>query len=123
MAGGRETPAADTRAPGGAPGGTRLVDLRKVNYVILGGENARVADAFAVLARLTGRRPPGVLPYWPIEAAALVRPQLRELITTSKGVTFWTTDRRARDELGYTARDLATGLRDTYGPMTVTPSR
>ncbi len=81
---------------------------------ILGGQNARVAEAFAALARITGRRAPGSLPYLPIELVARVRPQLRELITTSKGVTFWTSDARARAELGYAARDLETGLRDTY---------
>jgi dihydroflavonol-4-reductase len=81
---------------------------------IFGGENARVADAFAILARITGRRVPLALPYWPIELAARVRPELRELVTTSKGVTFWTSDARARDELGYLPRALDTGLKDTF---------
>jgi dihydroflavonol-4-reductase len=82
---------------------------------ILGGDNARVVDAFAALARISGRRAPGTLPYWPIELAALARPQLRELITTAKGVTFWATSARAKGELGYSARGLEPGLRDTYG--------
>ncbi len=85
---------------------------------VLGGQIGRVADAFAILARVTGRRPPRDLPYWPIELAARVRPELRELITTAKGVTFWATDARARAELGYAPRDLETGLRETYAPAT-----
>jgi len=84
---------------------------------ILGGENARVADAFGVLARITGRRPPRVVPYWPIELAARLRPETRELVTTSKGVTFWTSDARARAELGYLPRGLETGLTDTYATL------
>jgi hypothetical protein len=42
-------------------------------------------------------------------------PNLRELIKTSHGVTFWMTDRKAREELGFTSRDLETGLRQTLG--------
>jgi len=83
---------------------------------VLGGENARVADAFAALARVTGRRLPRLRwPYALLELGSLVRPGLREVVTSSKGVTFWATDARARAELEYSARDLESGLRDTYG--------
>ncbi len=82
---------------------------------VLGGENARVADAFAVLARVTGRGLPRLrLPYALLQLGALVRPGLREVVTSSKGVTFWATDARARSELGYVSRTLEAGLRDTY---------
>jgi nucleoside-diphosphate-sugar epimerase len=40
-------------------------------------------------------------------------PNLRELIATSDGVTYWATDEKARRELGYTPRDMDTGLRQT----------
>ena len=84
---------------------------------ILGGENARVADAFAILARIARRRPPLALPYWPIELAARVRLEIGELITTARDVTFWTSDARARAELAYAPRGLDTGLTDTYATL------
>ena len=42
-------------------------------------------------------------------------PNLAELIRTSNGVTFWMTDEKAREELGYTVGDLDSGLRQTLG--------
>ena len=45
-------------------------------------------------------------------------PNLAELIRTSDGVTFWMTDQKARTELGFQARDLDTGLRQTLGLQT-----
>lgn len=83
---------------------------------VLGGENARVVDAFAALARITGRGLPRLrLPYAVLQLGALVRPGLREVVSSSKGVTFWATDARARSELGYLSRALEAGLRDCYG--------
>ncbi len=83
---------------------------------VLGGENARVAEAFAALARITGRDLPRLrLPYALLQLGALVRPGLREVVTSTKGVTFWTNDARAKSELGYSSRALEAGLRDTYG--------
>ncbi len=83
---------------------------------ILGGENARIADAFAALARVTGRGVPRLrLPYRLLQLGALVRPGLREVVSSTKGVTFWATDARAKSELGYSSRGLEAGLRDTYG--------
>lgn len=83
---------------------------------VLGGENARVADAFAALARITGRGVPRLrLPYALLQLGGLVRPGLREVVTSSKGVTFWASDARAKSELGYTSRALEAGLRDTFG--------
>jgi dihydroflavonol-4-reductase len=83
---------------------------------VLGGENARVADAFAALARITGRDLPRLrLPYALLQLGALVRPGLREVVTSTKGVTFWASDAHAKSELGYSSRALEAGLRDTYG--------
>ena len=82
---------------------------------VLGGENARVGDAFAALARVTGRELPRLrLPYALLQLGALVRPGLREVVTSTQGVTFWASSARARAELGYDARGLEAGLRDTY---------
>ena len=86
---------------------------------VLGGEIARVVDAFAALARITRRGLPRLrLPYALLELSALVRPGLREVVTSTKDVTFWASDARAKSELGYTSRGLEAGLRDTYGGAT-----
>ena len=83
---------------------------------VLGGEIARVADAFAALARITGRDLPRLrVPYALLQLGALVRPGLREVVTSTKDVTFWASDARAKSELGYASRLLEAGLRDTYG--------
>jgi dihydroflavonol-4-reductase len=83
---------------------------------VLGGENARVADAFAALARVTGRGLPRFrLPYALLELGARVRPGLREVVTSTKGVTFWASDARAKSELGYSSRGLEAGVRETFG--------
>jgi dihydroflavonol-4-reductase len=82
---------------------------------VMGGEIVRAADAFAALGAVVGRPAPRWnLPYGVLEAATLVRPQLSEVITSARGVTFWATDERAKRELGYTSRPLAQGLRETY---------
>ena len=40
-------------------------------------------------------------------------PNVKELISASEDVTYWATDKKARERLGYTPRDLETGLRQT----------
>ena len=40
-------------------------------------------------------------------------PNLRELIRSADGATYWATDAKARRELGYAPRGLETGLRQT----------
>jgi nucleoside-diphosphate-sugar epimerase len=86
---------------------------------VMGGEMARTAAIFATLARVLRRAPPRwTLPYRVLELAATLRPQLREVISSARGVTFWATDARAREELGYAPRPLADGLRATYAPST-----
>jgi nucleoside-diphosphate-sugar epimerase len=42
-------------------------------------------------------------------------PNLRELVRTSDGVTYWASDTKARRDLGYAPRDMETGLRQTLG--------
>ena len=40
-------------------------------------------------------------------------PNLREAKRAAHNVTYWARDDKARGQLGYTSRDLDTGLRDT----------
>jgi len=39
-------------------------------------------------------------------------PNVREVLSSSAGVTFWATGQKAMNELGWTSRPLADGLRD-----------
>ena len=81
----------------------------------LGGEIVRMRQVFEALGRVVGRHPPRFdAPYLPLRLAALIRPDVREILASSRGVTFWATDARARRELGYAPRDLETGLRAAF---------
>ena len=91
---------------------------------VLGGELARMRDLIEKVAELSGRKPPKrelpvaamkmAIPIGPLVGKAMgFPPNLRELIRTSDGVTFWATDDKARRELGYAPRDMDTGLRQT----------
>jgi hypothetical protein len=77
-------------------------------------------------SELSGRKPPRVtmpaammkmaIPVGPVVGKLMgFPPNLGELIKTSDGVTFWMTDQKARDELGFKTRDLDAGLRQTLG--------
>ncbi len=54
------------------------------------------------------------VPLAPIVTKAMgLPPNLKELISSSDGVTFWGSHEKAAAELGYSPRDLKTGLRET----------
>lgn len=91
---------------------------------VLGGERLTMGDLIDRVSGLAGRKPPRVtLPTLAIKASAPLGPlvgpllgfppNLRELIASSDGVTYWADDSRAREEIGYTTRDLDDGLRET----------
>jgi nucleoside-diphosphate-sugar epimerase len=91
---------------------------------VLGGEITTLGDILATAARAAGRHAPrltmptalvkAVAPFGALLGPVMgLPPNIRELVSTSDGVTFWATDGKARAELGYAPRDLATGLRDT----------
>jgi nucleoside-diphosphate-sugar epimerase len=91
---------------------------------VLGGEITTLGDIVRRSAAIGGRRPPrmtmptallkAMVPIAPLVTKAMgVGPNLRELISASDGVTYWATDAKARSELGYSPRDLDTGLRQT----------
>ena len=92
---------------------------------VLGGEITTVRGLIETLARVSGRRAPKrTLPTSLIKAMAPagaivgklmgLGPNLRELISSGDGVTFWANHDRAIAELGYSPRGLEQGLRDTF---------
>ena len=91
---------------------------------VLGGEITTLGTLLALAARVAGRRPPrltvpgvfvkAIAPLGPLVAPLVgLPPNIREMVSTSDGVTFWATDAKARAELGYAPRPLEDGLRDT----------
>lgn len=90
---------------------------------VLAGEPVRMRELVAEMAAVTGRGAPRVaLPTVLVRAAAPFGrfvgpllgfpPNLHEVLSSSDGVTFWATAKKARDELGWTSRPLAEGLRE-----------
>jgi dihydroflavonol-4-reductase len=91
---------------------------------VLGGEIATMRDLVQTVADIAGRKPPkrelpsGVIklaaPAGPIVGKIMgFPPNFRELISASDGVTYWAKDDKARKALGYSPRDLSSGLRQT----------
>jgi len=91
---------------------------------VLSGEKRTLGEVIDETAAIAGRKPPRfTMPAIVLKASAPLGPvigplmgfppNLRELIKTSHGVTYWATDEKARRELGFEPRDLETGLRQT----------
>jgi dihydroflavonol-4-reductase len=91
---------------------------------VLSGEKATVGELIDRVAAIAGRKPPRftvpgrllklIAPLGPIVGPPLgFPPNLREVIRSTDGVTYWATDAKARRELGFAPRDLDTGLRQT----------
>jgi nucleoside-diphosphate-sugar epimerase len=91
---------------------------------VLGGELSTMGDLVDKVAEIEGRDPPKrempaalmklAIPIGPVVGKAMgFPPNLGELIRASDGVTYWARDDKARRELGYSPRDLDTGLRET----------
>lgn len=92
----------------------------------LAGSKSTIGELVDKTAALSGRTAPRItmpaglmklaIPIGPVVGKLMgFPPNLRELIRTSDGVTFWMTDDKARRELGFETRDLDTGLRQTLG--------
>ena len=84
----------------------------------------RCAGLLETTAKVTGRKPPrGKLPTGCMKAIAPLGPvvgqadgsaaELRELVSSSDGVTFWAKHDKAVAELGFAPRGLEAGLRET----------
>ena len=91
---------------------------------VLAGDKGTMGELVDKVSALAGRRPPRLtLPNAMIRLSAPLGPvvgplmgfppNLRELVKTSDGVTYWASDEKARRELGFAPRDLDTGLRQT----------
>jgi dihydroflavonol-4-reductase len=90
---------------------------------VLGGQITTMRELIGTLAKVAGKRPPrGTLPTGLIKAMAPfgpvvgkvmgTGPNLREIIASADGVTFWAKHDKAIAELGYSPRGLEQGLRD-----------
>jgi nucleoside-diphosphate-sugar epimerase len=90
---------------------------------VLAGTPLRMRELVAELAAVSGRRAPrlslptavvrALAPLGPVVGPALgFPPNLREVLSSSAGVTFWATGKKAMDELGWTSRPLTDGLRE-----------
>jgi dihydroflavonol-4-reductase len=91
---------------------------------VLGGQISTMRELMETLARVTDKPPPkrtmptGLLramtPLGPVIGKVMNQgPNLRELISSADGVTFWAKHDKAMAELGYSPRGLEQGLRDT----------
>jgi len=90
---------------------------------VLGGEITTMRELMEAVAKVAGKRPPrgsiptplikAIAPFGPVVGKLMGQPpNMRELISSSDGVTFWAKDDRARSELGYAPRELEPGLRE-----------
>jgi dihydroflavonol-4-reductase len=92
----------------------------------LGGECWRLGESVAIAARVGGHRPPRLrVPTGLLRLAAPLNDavgglpgmpaDLREIIRSASGVTFWGSHEKASRELGFAPRTLAQGVADTWG--------
>jgi dihydroflavonol-4-reductase len=90
---------------------------------VLGGQITTMRELIGALGRVAERKPPSrAMPTSVLKALAPAGPMvgklmgqppnLRELISSADGVTFWAKHDKAMAELGYSPRGLETGLRD-----------
>lgn len=91
---------------------------------VLSGPVTTMRAAVEVVAGLTGRKAPrhslptplikAMTPIGPLVGKLMGQPpNLRELISSADGVTFWASHEKASRELGYSPRGLEEGLRQT----------
>jgi nucleoside-diphosphate-sugar epimerase len=91
---------------------------------VISGPKTTVREAIGVVADVTGKKAPkralptglmkAMIPIGPLVGKMMGQPpNLRELISSADGVTFWATYEKAHRELGYEPRGLELGLRQT----------
>jgi nucleoside-diphosphate-sugar epimerase len=95
---------------------------------VLGGELTTVGDVVRKATKIAGRKPPRItipplmvkasVPIAPLVTKMMgIPPNLRELVRSADGVTYWATDAKARRELGYSPRSLDEGLPETVASI------
>ncbi|HVY76901.1 MAG TPA: SDR family NAD(P)-dependent oxidoreductase [Solirubrobacterales bacterium] len=91
---------------------------------ILAGPATTMRGAIETIAAVSGRRAPkralptplmkALTPIGPLVGKLMGQPpNLRELISSADGVTFWASNEKAARELGYSPRGIEQGMRDT----------
>lgn len=91
---------------------------------VISGPVTTMRDAIETVAGLTGRKAPkhampvplmkAMTPIGPLVGKMLGQPpNLRELISSADGVTFWASHEKASRDLGYSPRGMEEGLRQT----------
>ena len=91
---------------------------------VLSGPVTTMRDAVEVVAGLSGRKPPkralptslmkAMVPIGPLVGKMMGQPpNLREMISSADGVTFWASHEKASRELGYAPRGMEEGMRQT----------
>jgi len=91
---------------------------------VLSGPVTTFRDAIGTVAGISGRKAPkhampvalmkALTPIGPLVGKAMGQPpNLRELISSADGVTFWASHEKASRELGYAPRGMEEGLRQT----------
>jgi nucleoside-diphosphate-sugar epimerase len=91
---------------------------------VLSGPATTMRDAVETVAALTGRKAPkhampvglmkAMTPVGPLVGRLMGQPpNLRELISSADGVTFWASHEKASRDLGYSPRGIEEGLRQT----------
>lgn len=90
---------------------------------VISGPKTTVREAIGIVADVTDKKAPkralptglmkAMIPIGPLVGKMMGQPpNLRELISSADGVTFWATYEKAHAELGYEPRGLEQGLRD-----------
>ncbi len=88
---------------------------------VLAGEPTTMGDVVAELAKVSGKKPPRAAPTWLLRGLAPLGavvgplmgfpPNMKELIASSDGVTYWARSDKAQRELGWSYRPLSDGLK------------
>lgn len=92
---------------------------------VLGSQITTMRELIETVAKVAGKRAPkraiptsllrAMTPIGPLVGKIMGQPpNLRELISSADGVTFWAKHDKAMAELGYSPRGLETGLRETF---------
>ena len=92
---------------------------------VLGSQITTMRELIETLATVAGKKAPkraiptslmkGMTPIGPVVGKIMGQPpNLRELISSADGVTFWARHDKAMAELDYSPRSLETGLRETF---------